>query len=680
MNTKAVLEMILSFLLIMGMLTLAFNTQLVRASVTIYIRADGSVEPVTAPIQKDGDNYTFTDNIDFPIVVERSNIVVDGAGYALQGTRSSYGILLSGRSHVTVKNIYIKAFGTGIRLDNSSDCNIYGNNITDMCHRDYPGYSYYGNGIFVWSSSDNVVSGNNLMNNYHSGIRLVESQGNIISENDITNNHRGIYLKHSSGNIFLSNNVTNNEHGIELDASPNNTLSWNNITDNDEGIYLRGSSNNTLRGNSMTDNLNNIWISGDCLSHFMNDVDTSNTVNSKSVYYWTNKRNMIVASIDPGYLVLVNCTYMTIQNLNLSSKWHGMLLAFTGNSIITRNRITESRYGIWLQESHNNTISGNNITNNRDGIYVRSSNNNMISENQITYNGVNTGGIDLNARSKKNNIYRNNITGNKQYGILLREASESNVISWNNITKSPNGIYLKESSNNNTILGNNIENNGWGVVVDWSNNDNVFYHNNFIDNGAFCDGRNFWDDGYPSGGNYWSNYKGVDKKGVGYPPRIISGSCQDTYPLMGPFHSFKTGISTYSIDIISNSTISSFHFNLQEGLFVRFNITGQDDTVGFCRVTIPNQLLWCDNPEQWQILVNNTLIEDREVIEDNGYTYIYFTYSQSTQDIKIIGEHGIPEFPTWTPMLVILIVLTFFAVIYKRRLLKTPNHTTIKSR
>jgi hypothetical protein len=57
---------------------------------TIYIRADGSIDPSTAPIQRNGDTYTLTDNIfqsdiyATTIVIERDNIVFDGAGYTLR--------------------------------------------------------------------------------------------------------------------------------------------------------------------------------------------------------------------------------------------------------------------------------------------------------------------------------------------------------------------------------------------------------------------------------------------------------------------------------------------------------------------------------------------------------------------------------------------------------------------
>ena len=53
----------------------------------IYIRADGSIDPGTAPISSvDNITYTLKDNIfNQSTVVERDNIVVDGAGYTVQG-------------------------------------------------------------------------------------------------------------------------------------------------------------------------------------------------------------------------------------------------------------------------------------------------------------------------------------------------------------------------------------------------------------------------------------------------------------------------------------------------------------------------------------------------------------------------------------------------------------------
>jgi hypothetical protein len=57
---------------------------------------------------------------------------------------------------------------------------------------------------------------------------------------------------------------------------------------------------------------------------------------------------------------------------------------------------------------------------------------------------------------------------------------------------------------------------------------------------------NTWDDGYPSGGNYWSDYAGVDlfsgpyqnqtgSDGIGDTPYFIRANNTDNYPLMNPY-------------------------------------------------------------------------------------------------------------------------------------------------
>jgi len=82
-------------LLTASMLAWAFNIQSVKASATIYIRADGSVDPPTVPIQRDGNVYTFASDIYGSVIVEKNNVMIDGAGYSVIGTKSEKGIHLS---------------------------------------------------------------------------------------------------------------------------------------------------------------------------------------------------------------------------------------------------------------------------------------------------------------------------------------------------------------------------------------------------------------------------------------------------------------------------------------------------------------------------------------------------------------------------------------------------------
>jgi parallel beta-helix repeat protein len=234
LERKAVSGIMLT-LLLTSMLTLAFSIRLVKAQGVIYIRPDGSVEG-TDKIQRDGNTYTFTDNIYDEICVERSNVIIDGKGYTVQGTGVSgtNGISLSNGNNVTIKDTHIKGFDFGIYLYNSSRNCISGNVITAN------NYS----GISLTHSSGNCISGNNISNNGY-GIGLGwGSLGNSISGNTITaNNGDGIYFQHGDCNNITANTIENNICGIGLywgrySPSLNNTFYHNNFIANTQQVNI----------------------------------------------------------------------------------------------------------------------------------------------------------------------------------------------------------------------------------------------------------------------------------------------------------------------------------------------------------------------------------------------------------------------------------------------------------
>ena len=110
-----------------------------------------------------------------------------------------------------------------------------------------------------------------------------------------------------------------------------------------------------------------------------------------------------------------------------------------------------------------------------------------------------------------------------------------------------------------------------------------------------------------------------------------------------PFETFHI-VPTYSIIAISNSTINSFDFDTL-GKQIYFNVTGLSSTTGYFYVTIPKELLWCDNSEQWEVWVNDTLVDDRKIMETTNYTRICFTYNHSIKEIQIKGVHMISIVP-----------------------------------
>jgi parallel beta-helix repeat protein len=433
---------------------------------------------------------------------------------------------------------------------------------------------------------------------------LVSKSLTIIGESPSTTiidgNGTGTVVTISARNVNISGFTVqhsgNYGHGVYFGfGSSNNSLSGNIITNNYYGIWFYWSSFNVLRNNSIIDNRYNFGVQeGGWLSNFIQDVDTSNTVDGKPIYYWVNCQNLEVPS-DAGYVALINSTNVTVSKLKLKNNYQGVLLFSTTNSLIINNNITNNYGGVWLWSSNNNTIYGNDITNNLDGVYLyQSSNNNTVLDNSLTNNGIGIGILDSSYNViSENKIYGNNITMNTQgiwlerssnntlsgnsivnhqYGVWVYQSSGNNVLVENNITSSYFGVHLYIDSNNNivsdnnlinntyvgiwldlsfnnTLSGNSIINNSCGIML-FSSSDNIIYHNNFINNKeqAYTEAgyTNFWHNSYPSGGNYWSDYVGFDSfvglfqnetgsDGIGDTPYIIDTNNQDHYPLINPW-------------------------------------------------------------------------------------------------------------------------------------------------
>jgi parallel beta-helix repeat protein len=153
----------------------------------VYIRADGSIDPSEAPISSlDNVTYTVTGNINGSIIVERSNSLLDGDGYTLQGLGedSSLGVWVYFHvNNVTIQNMNIEGFHGGIWLTDNSDC--------------------------------------------------------IVRENNVISNKFGVYIHHSLNGFFCDNNVENNGHGFYMQSTTlNNTLIRNNIESNEHGATI----------------------------------------------------------------------------------------------------------------------------------------------------------------------------------------------------------------------------------------------------------------------------------------------------------------------------------------------------------------------------------------------------------------------------------------------------------
>jgi len=161
------------------------------------------------------------------------------------------------------------------------------------------------------------------------------------------------------------------------------------------------------------------------------------------------------------------------------------------------------------------------------------------SGHEMGHDLVRGSGIVILGHLKTRTIFDNNIVDN-YCGISLY-CSWYNIIYGNKISANVYGIHISPSlgfSSKNKIYGNIIKNNHYGIRFD-SPDDNNIFHNDFINNiqHAYDYWENTWDDGYPSGGNYWDDYIGTDgnNDGIGDSPYDIPGDRnQDGFPLIEP--------------------------------------------------------------------------------------------------------------------------------------------------
>ena len=301
-------------LLIVSMLSLAFNIEPVKASGTIYIRADGSIDPPTAAIATvDNVTYVLTGNTNDSVVVERSNIIVDGNGYTLQGNGSGSGFYLSSIDNVTIKHTTITGFYYGICLN-------YSNN--------------------------NIITENNV-DHHHEGITLYYSSNNSINGNNVAKNRWGVYLfgfgpkGWSSNNSIVGNTFTND--GLLVDLGSYQNRVEDNVVNARPLVYLEGVSDYTVDG------------AGQVILIFCDNIRVKNL----------NLSNTTVG------LELMGTRNSKIENNNIANSEYGIAVASSSNNNIVGNNIITNSYGIWLWGwSSNNSIYHNNFINNGNQVHL----------------------------------------------------------------------------------------------------------------------------------------------------------------------------------------------------------------------------------------------------------------------------------------------------------------------
>ncbi len=235
----------------------------------------------------------------------------------------------------------------------------------------------------------------------------------------------------------------------------------------------------------------------------------------------------------PRNVGIVNCTIT-------SSHRYGIVGSYPEDMTIEDSEFSRNgSHGIYLTNSNNISISNNNMT---DSIGIR------FSTDVRTFgNTILTGIKGIETRSSSNFTISGNSVLDVREGMNIWHSSNFTIVE-NTVSADIGGIYLDDCTDS-VIVGNSISDSEYGFYLTESRRV-LIHQNNLVDNTiqAYDDmGQdNSWDNGYPSGGNYWNDYAGPDQfsglkqnelgaDGIGDNAYDISGDDgSDRYPLMNP--------------------------------------------------------------------------------------------------------------------------------------------------
>ena len=496
----------------------------------------------------------------------------------------SYGIFASNSENNTISDNTILNNGGGILLYYSNNNIISNNTLSNNGIGTFIQYSDNNTvanntasnmllGIFPYFSTRSIILNNKMLQDgiYIDGDSLEQWNTHIIDTSNTVNGKPVFYWKNvtggqippNAGQVILANctSVTvenqtlgNVSVGIELGFSSNVKVSNNNLTTGKiAGIAIHFSDNSSLNNNNVSDSMYGIYLYTHSNNNTISDSTISNNwiigifIRDRSGYNLVI--NNTISHNRYGIYSAYSTTHNSIINNNISSNTdNGIDIFASSYDLINNNSVSSNDiYGIYISVSNNLTVINNAVTLNKDdGIFLRSTDDNVVSGNIVSNN---LDGIEVQF-SDRNNITGNDVLQNRHGAYLI--VSDNNTIAGNNFSLNTENGFTLTGSDNNTVTNNIVSLNGaYGIYLEWSHN--RIYHNNFVQNVQQAydrTGPNQWDDGYPSGGNYWSDYAGSDiffgpnqdllgSDGIGDTPYDIYGlsglTGQDRYPLMSPF-------------------------------------------------------------------------------------------------------------------------------------------------
>src|SRR3990172_1211957 len=443
-------------------------------------------------------------------------------------------------AYFVVRGVYVHSGGSagfrGISFFNVDDGRVENSTITDngegvraVFARNVAigAISVAGNGgagiTFRWST-DSTVSSTSVTGNGGVAITFDRVIGAAVLDSAVSDNGAGVEFLSTAGCAISGTSVTGNR-GTGIDSSfstqcsvtdatvadnadsaalfsrtENTTITASTFAGNGAGLGIEASTNATLTNNTFVGE--GVRLDGTELAHFnSHSIPAGNLVNGLPLRFYKDSAGVRVDALPTGELLAANVTDLVASNLTIADTDTAIQLAFANGVRLEGNTIGGGKgNGILVYRATGVSMTSNYVVNNRGGgVSIIDSADLAFADNTVSYNGF--------------------------FGLSL------------------------ESVTNGTITSNALLDNPWKSLSLFFSFGLLVQGNSFIDHSNrlnVVDGPgspNTFDAGYPEGGNYWSEYTGVDvlggpgqdqpgSDGIGDAPYFIDSNSRDVYPLM----------------------------------------------------------------------------------------------------------------------------------------------------
>lgn len=339
---------------------------------------------------------------------------------------------------------------------------------------------------------------------------------------------------------------------------------------------------------------------------------------------------------------LWSCSDAVLSGNLIEGNWGGIVASECANITVVDNTLIQSDYGVWIEFSEEVEITHNKV----------------MSSNET--------GISL-SHCENASAYWNYVSG-CDIGMSVGGGHSVNI-TWNNVTGNNQGICASNDMAAGPpvlIYNNNL----------WGNTEQANYSAQFI---VWPCGRVAWNATYPVGGNFWSDYEGLDlysgpdqdesgADGIGDTEYSINMSwwgepgyhIPDNYPLMAPIPMNWAPMAAFVVDPVAGNTLTIFRVNASSSsdledppseLSFRWDFEG-DGTWDVNWTT--------ENTSQWQYSLPGIYTVRLEVRDTQGLT------NSTSLQVEVLGE--IPEFPAAVvPVLPLLLIIAVISWSRQRR-------------